>query len=178
MTSDAQWSEPMFGGTVVADFKAFDSHVTLVVDGQYAASAFGSEMLCVEDGRFAWIASKSNVSISRVAGCLDVDDLFVDSTPNIDGTTRPRRVCGVLNGAPRRRLGAGIRIIPGRRYVERGVGLARGHGYAHKKHNKRQKFHARPPRKSTLQACAQSSLWPHFHKQIPIELNRQMCIVS
>ncbi len=37
--TDAQWSEPMFGGAVVANFKAFDPNVTLVVNRQYAASA-------------------------------------------------------------------------------------------------------------------------------------------
>ena len=44
----AQWSQPMFGGAEVANFKAFDSNVTLVMNGQYAASATRSEMLCVE----------------------------------------------------------------------------------------------------------------------------------
>ena len=82
-------------------------------------------MLCLQDRRFAWIASKSNESIGCVAGCVDAHQLFVDSTPHIDGTARPRSVCGVLNGAPRRRLSAGIRIIPGRRHIEGGVWLAK-----------------------------------------------------
>src|ERR1700730_785590 len=109
----AQWSQPMFGGAEVSNFKALDSNVTLVMNGQYAASAIRNNMLRVEDGCLAGIASKSNVSISRVARCLDAHKLFVDSTPHIDGTTRPHGVCGMLNGAPRRRLGAGIRISPG-----------------------------------------------------------------
>lgn len=35
----AQWSEPMFGGAEVANFKALDPYVTLIVNGKYAASA-------------------------------------------------------------------------------------------------------------------------------------------
>src|ERR1700688_4040157 len=66
----AQGSQPMFGGTEVTNFKAFDSDVTLVMNGQHAASAIRSKMLCVENGRLAGKASKSNVSIGRVAGCL------------------------------------------------------------------------------------------------------------
>ena len=89
-------------------------------------------MRCVKDRRFAGIASKSNESIRRVAGCVDAYELFVDSTPHVDGTARPRGVCGVLNGAPRRRLSAGIRIIPGRRHVEGGVWLAKRSGDASK----------------------------------------------
>src|SRR5579863_3782671 len=104
----------MLGGVVVANFKAFDSNVTLVMNGQYAASAIRNNVLCVEDGRLAGIASKSNISVSRIAGCLDAHKLFVDSTSHIDGTTRTRSVCGMLNGAPRCRLSAGVRIIPGR----------------------------------------------------------------
>ena len=120
----------MFGGAEVANFKALDSNVTLVMNGQYAASAIRSEMLCVEDRCLAGIASKSNLSISRVAGCLDAYELFVDSTPHIDDTTRTHGVCGMLNGAPRRRLSAGIRIIPRGRHVEGGVWLAKGSGDA------------------------------------------------
>src|ERR1017187_4934967 len=128
----AQWSQPMFGCAVVANFKAFDSDVTLVMNGQYGASAIRSKMFCVEDGRLAGIASKNNVSISRVAGCLDAYELFVDSTPHVDGTARARGVCGMLNGAPRRHLGAGIRIISSRRHVEGGVGLVKSAGDARK----------------------------------------------
>ena len=49
----------MFGGAEVANFKALDSHVALVVNRKYAASAIGSEMLCVEDRRLAGIASET-----------------------------------------------------------------------------------------------------------------------
>jgi hypothetical protein len=35
----AQWSEPMFGGAEVANFKALDSHVTLIVNREYALSS-------------------------------------------------------------------------------------------------------------------------------------------
>src|SRR5512142_3246234 len=126
----SQWSEPMFGGAVVPNFNTLDSHVTLVVNGKYAASAIGSEMLCIQDRRLTRIASKSNEAISRVAGHLDAHELLVDSTPHVDGTARARGVCGILNGAPRCRLGAGIRIIPGRRHVEGGVRLAKGPGDA------------------------------------------------
>jgi len=83
-------------------------------------------MLSVQDRRLAGIASKSNVSIGRVAGSLDAYELFIDTTPYIDSTTRTHGVCGMLNGAPRCGLGAGIRIIPSCRHVEGGVGLAKG----------------------------------------------------
>src|SRR5579863_261608 len=126
----AQWSEAMLGGAEIANFKSFDPHVTLVMNGQYAASAVRNNMPCVEDGRLARITSKRNVSIRRIARCLDVDELFVDSTAHVDGRARPHGVRGMLNGAPRCRFGAGIRIIPGRRHIERGVGLAIGHGDA------------------------------------------------
>src|SRR4029077_6360480 len=162
----AQWSQPMFGSAEVADFKALDPDVTLVMNGQYAASAIRSEMLCVEDRCLAGIASKSNISISRVAGCRDAYEFFVDSTPHIDGTARTHGVCGMLNGAPRCRLGAGIRISPGRRHVEGGVGLAEGLGDAYKKNNKGQNSHARPPNKSTVLASSHRSSWPHFSRQI------------
>ena len=122
----------MFGGMEVANFKAFNSYVALVVNRQDALSPGRSEMRRIKDRRFARIASKSNVSISRVAGCLDAYELLVDSAPHIDGATRTHGVCSMLNGAPGCRLGAGIRISPGRRHVERGVGLAKGPRGAHK----------------------------------------------
>src|SRR5580698_2576361 len=146
--TDAQGRELTVGGTVVSNFKAFDPDVTLIMNRQYGAPSIRSKMPCVEDGRLAGIASKSNVPISRVAGRLDAYALFVDSTPYIDGATRTHGICGMLNGAPRCRLCAGIRIIPGRRHVEGGVGLAKGPGDAHRQHNKRQKFHARPLKKT------------------------------
>src|SRR4029077_18686664 len=67
----AQWSQPMFGCVEVSNFKAFDPDIALVLDREYGASSWGSEMLCVQDSRFSGIASKSNVSVSRVAGSLD-----------------------------------------------------------------------------------------------------------
>src|SRR5271156_3728210 len=120
----------MFGGAEVANFKAFDSHVALVVNSKDALPGGGSEMLCIENSRLAGIALKSNVSISRVARRLDGYQLFVDSTPHIDGTTCTCGVRSVLDGAPRCRLGAGIRIIARRRHIKRRVGLAKGPGYA------------------------------------------------
>ena len=102
-------------------------------------------MLRLQDRLLAGIASKSDEPIGRVARCLDRYQLFVDTTPHVDGTTRARNVRGMLNGSPGRRLAARIRIIPGRRHVELGVGLAKGPGDAHKQRNKRQDLHVRPP---------------------------------
>src|SRR5579872_702930 len=146
--ADAQWSEPVLGGTVVPNFNAFDSHVTPVVNGEYAASAIGSNMLCIQHRCLSGIASESNEAISRVAGCLNAHQFLVDSTPHIDRTTRARCVSGMLNGAPRCRLGAGIRIIPGRRYVEGGTRLARGPADAHQQHKKDWKFHSHHSQKN------------------------------
>src|SRR6266576_5091644 len=130
----AQWDKPIVGSAVVTNFKAFDPDVTLVVNRKYAASLRGSDMHCLQHRRFARIASKSNESIGRVAGCVDTHQLFVDSASNVDGTARPRGGLGVLNGAPRCRLRAGIRIIPGRRHVEGGVWLAKRSGDARKQY--------------------------------------------
>ena len=63
----AQWSKPMFGSAEVANFKALDPYIALVVNGKYRLPAGGSEMRCIENRGFAGIASQSNVSISRVA---------------------------------------------------------------------------------------------------------------
>ena len=82
----------MFGGAIVANFETFDSDVILVMNGQYRASARRSDVHRVEDGRLAGIASKSYVSIGRIAGCPDGHELFVDSTPHIDGAARPNGV--------------------------------------------------------------------------------------
>ena len=82
-------------------------------------------MFRLEDCRLSGIASKRNVSIRRVAGCLDAYEFLIDSTPHVDGTARARGVRRVLNGAPWCRPGAGIRIVPGGRHVEGGVGLAK-----------------------------------------------------
>src|SRR5437667_11026925 len=85
-------------------------------------------MLCVQDGCLAKIASKGNVSISRVAGCVDAHEFFVDSTPHIDGATGTRGICGMLNGAPGCALSAGRRITPSRRHVESVIGLVKRSG--------------------------------------------------
>ena len=175
--TDAQWSELTVSRPVVANLKAFDPDVTLVMNRQYGAPAVGRKMLGVEDGCLAGIASKSDVPIRRVAGCLDAYTLFVDSTPYIDGTARTHGICGMLNSSPRCRLRAGIRIIPCLRHVEGGVGLAKGRGDAQRQHNKRQKFHARPLKK-TQHRLQHFSLWLRFYKQISGEFNRQMRIVS
>src|ERR1019366_3892421 len=82
---DTQRGQPMFGGAEVANLKTLDSHITLVVNAKDAVSVIGSEMLRLQDRRFARIASKSNETIGRVAGCVDVHQFFVDSTPNVDG---------------------------------------------------------------------------------------------
>ena len=59
-----QWTEPMFGGAKVANFKALDSHVTLIVNGEYRLSSRRGEMRCVKNRRFARIASESNESVA------------------------------------------------------------------------------------------------------------------
>src|SRR5277367_629681 len=53
--TDAQRSEPAVGGAVVANFKAFDPDVTLVMNSHYGASAIGNKMLRVEHGGLAGI---------------------------------------------------------------------------------------------------------------------------
>src|SRR6476660_8744953 len=40
----AQWSEPMLSRAEVANFKAFDSHVALIVDGKHAFPSRGRIM--------------------------------------------------------------------------------------------------------------------------------------
>src|SRR5271166_5264260 len=135
-------------------------------------------MLCVQDGRLARIAFESNVSISRVARYVDAYEFFVDSTPNVDRTARTHGVRGVLNRAPRCRLSAVIGIIPRPRHIEGGIGLAKSRAHAHPQNNKRQNFHADPPKKSTLPSLKHGSLRTHFQEQMSIELNQQMRIVS
>jgi hypothetical protein len=140
--ADAQRDKPMFGSAVVANFEGFDSDVTLVVNRKYAASLRGSQVRRLQNRRFAWIASKSDESIGRVAGYVDAQQLFVDSTPNVDGSARPRSVSGVLNGAPRRGLRTGIRIIiPARRHIKGGVRLAKRSGHAPKQYKEGWNFH-------------------------------------
>src|ERR1700733_68960 len=124
--TDAERSEPMFGSLEVANFKAFDSYVTLIVNREYALSAGGREMRCIENGCLAGIASEGNKSVRRVSGCFDGNEFFVNSSSHSNGATRMDGICGMLNRAPGRRLRTGIRITSGRRNIERGVGLAEG----------------------------------------------------
>jgi hypothetical protein len=127
-----QWGEAMLSGAEVTNFKTLDPYVTLVVNSEYTLSSRRGEVRCVEDRRFAWIASEGNESVTRVAGYIDTDQFFVDSTPHVHGAARTRSVRGMLNGAPRRSLSAGVRIIPGRRHIVRSIGLTKGSGSAHK----------------------------------------------
>ena len=120
----------MFSRAEVADFKTFDPHVTLIVDGKHTLPSGGPEMLGVKNCCFAGIASESDESITRVAGYVDADQLFVNSPFHIHCAARARSVRGMLNGPPRRRSSARVRIIPRRRHVVRGVDLAKS-GNAH-----------------------------------------------
>ena len=88
----AQRNQSMFGGPVVANFKALDPYVTFVLNREYALPFGGHEMSCVQNCRLTCIASKSNKPIRRVAGCRDAHQFFVDSASHVDGTARPRSV--------------------------------------------------------------------------------------
>jgi hypothetical protein len=66
-----QRREPMFGGAKVANLETLDSHVAFILNRDYAGSAGGNEMRCVEDRGLAWKASKSDESIARIAGSVD-----------------------------------------------------------------------------------------------------------
>ena len=120
----------MFSRAEVANFEAFDSHVTLIVDGKQALPSRGRKVSCVKDRCFAGIASESDESITRVAGHVDADQFFVNAPFHVHDAARARSVRGMLNGPPRRRSSAGVRIIPSRRHVVRGVDLAKS-GNAH-----------------------------------------------
>ena len=120
----AKRCEPMFRGTEVANFKTLNPHVALVVNRDNALSVNGSEMVCIQDCCLAWIASESDVSVTRIAGCVDAHKLFVDSASYVDRTASTRGVRGMLNRAPGRSLGAGIRILPRCGDIEGGVDLA------------------------------------------------------
>src|SRR5271155_1264194 len=69
--ADTHGSETVFGSAVIPDLEALDSDVALVVNQKHGASAAGSEMLTVQNGGLAWIASKSDVSGGCVAGNID-----------------------------------------------------------------------------------------------------------
>ncbi len=127
-----QRRQAMFGGVEVANFKSFDPYITLIVNGQYGLPSGGSEMRCVEHRRFAWVASQSDESFTRVPGCVDAHQLFVNSPAHVDGTTCPRCIRGMLNRAPGGGLGTGIRIISRHRHIIRGVDLRKSAGDAHK----------------------------------------------
>ena len=61
----------MFSSVEIANFKAFDSHIALVVNVDNAASAGGREVRCIQYRRLSWKASKGDVAITRVSGCGD-----------------------------------------------------------------------------------------------------------
>src|SRR5581483_5845593 len=126
-----QWRKPMLDSAEVPNFESLNPHITLVVNGHYALSVSGSEMRSVEDRRLSWIASESDISITRVTGRMDIYQFLVDSSAHINGASRTRGICGMLNGAPRCGFGAGISIVPTRRHVEGRVGLAKSSGDAH-----------------------------------------------
>src|SRR6185437_13073227 len=88
----AQRSEPMFGSVEIANFKAFNPHVTLIVDSKHSLSSRGREMPCVKDCCCAGIASEGDESVTRVAGHVDADQFFVDSRFHVHGAARTRGV--------------------------------------------------------------------------------------
>src|SRR4051794_25073498 len=114
----------MLGSMEVADFKALNPYVTLVVNREHALSAIGGKVLCLKNRVFAGITRESDESITCVAGDIDADQFFVDSAAHVDCAARPRCVRGVLNRTPRCNLGSWIRITSGRSYVVRGIDLA------------------------------------------------------
>ena len=87
----------MFSGAKISDFKAFDSHIALVVYRENAGSASGCETPCVQYCDLSWITPKGDVAITRVAGRMDAYQLFVNSSSHVDGAARPHVVCGMLH---------------------------------------------------------------------------------
>ena len=69
----------MLRGIEIADFETLNAHIALVVNRYYALSVSGGEMLCIENRGFAGTTSECNESIIRVAGCIDIDKLLIDS---------------------------------------------------------------------------------------------------
>src|SRR5580693_7171676 len=106
--ADAKWSGAMLGGVKVADFEALDSDVTLIVNRENAGPGVGCETSCVQNRRFSVIARDGDVSVGRISGCIDTDELFVNSSANVDGAAGAGFVDGALDRAPRRGFGAGI----------------------------------------------------------------------
>jgi len=104
----AQWDEPMFGGMKVPDLETLDSYVTLILDGKDRLPSRGREMVRVEDRRFAGITFEGDESVTRVAGCIDAHEFFVDSTAHVYLAARTSYIGGVLNCTPRGGFGAGI----------------------------------------------------------------------
>ena len=98
----------MLGGVKVANFEALDSDVTLIVNRENAGSGGRCETSCVQNCRLSVIARDGDVSVGRISGCIDTDELFVNSSANVDGTAGAGFVEGVLDRAPRRGFGAGI----------------------------------------------------------------------
>ena len=87
----------MFSGAEISDFKAFDSHIALVVNRKNAGSVSGCETPCVQYRDLSWITPKGDVAITRVAGYVDADQLIVNSSSHVDGTARTHGVCGMLH---------------------------------------------------------------------------------
>src|SRR6185437_2358713 len=112
--ADPQRGKTMFSRAEIANFKAFNPHVTLIVDGKHALSSRGREMPRVKDCCCAGIASEGDESVTRVARHVDADELFVTAAFHVDGATRTRSVRRMLNGPPRRSSGPGVRIVPSR----------------------------------------------------------------
>ena len=128
--ADTQRCEAMLGSMEIADFETLDPYVTPIVNGKYALPSRRGEVRRVEDRRFAGIAFEGNESVTRVAGYIDTDQFFVDSTPHVHGAARTSSVRGMLNRAPGRSLSAGVRIIPGCRHIIRGIDLTKPSGNA------------------------------------------------
>ena len=85
----------MLGSVEVANFNILDPYITLIVNGKYALSSRRGKMRPVEDRRFAGIAFEGNGSVTRVAGYIDTDQFFVDSTPHVR-SARTRSVRRIL----------------------------------------------------------------------------------
>src|SRR2546427_11938555 len=93
-----EWRELMFSCAEVANFKALDSHVTLIVDGKHALPSRGRKMPGVKDCCFAGIASESDESVARVAAHVDTDQFFINAPFHVHDAARTRSIRAMLNG--------------------------------------------------------------------------------